>query len=571
MPRKPSPAYKVSLYRLVAEEDTPLREYIQPKYLEMVDQDGAPRFAESDVFIESEPSFFIAGAIGNAPKWKEHTGSLVGRRPDVTNSTASAVLLVRVENYIYALCWGFGHIIIAPSTIDSGFGFRFAIRRADPRGEEVRSITTHTMDTLARTARTSVPGGANLGAFGMEEIGELVSRVVGRVSAAGLTASDSGAQSLITVRGADGLNVPLGRGPSELMSDLRLIHQVVEHEDPAEGLAHLEQTQPLRPGHAALDTLTNVRLPAALAPDSSLVALSWPAEWDEEHGEASSYHLMNLGRGEWAEDPETLELEHLILPVAARPPESRVAALKRIRVIGLDSNGDPLTRAIPGDKWITFETDLNGHHYVYHQGRWFDIGQAYRDMLGVRLDEIFSHRASLVFPKWPREVKDKGNLGPVVEGFYNEMVAGKDGQYLVLDKKLIRTEQHPRGIEACDLLGPDDELIHVKRLGDSVSASHLFNQAAVSAEALRRQADARLKFSERVKDISQGRISLPSNYRPSKVVLAFAGRKATAAELFTFSQVTLIRCAQRLDVVDVELEIAEIESSDEVVDPSSFA
>lgn len=49
--------------------------------------------------------------------------------------------------------------------------------------------------------------------------------------------------------------------------------------------------------------------------------------------------------------------------------------------------------------------------------------------------------------------------GPRTEGRYNEWVPTQDSQFLCLDKKLLRTEQHPRGIEACDLLGPDDELV----------------------------------------------------------------------------------------------------------------
>jgi uncharacterized protein (TIGR04141 family) len=136
--------------------------------------------------------------------------------------------------------------------------------------------------------------------------------------------------------------------------------------------------------------------------------------------------------------------------------------------------------------------------------------------------------------------------------------------YLCLDKKLIRTEQHPRGIEACDLLGPDNELLHVKRLDNSVSASHLFNQAIVSAEALKREPLAQQRFRERVLEIGNGARTLPDGYRPRKVVLAFGGRSATPLAFFTFSQVTLVRCAQRLRMLDVELEVMEVEDSKEL-------
>lgn len=47
---------------------------------------------------------------------------------------------------------------------------------------------------------------------------------------------------------------------------------------------------------------------------------------------------------------------------------------------------------------------------------------------------------------------------------YNRETAKADGRILLLDRRKIHTDFHRHDIEACDLLGPDDELIHVKRL-----------------------------------------------------------------------------------------------------------
>jgi uncharacterized protein (TIGR04141 family) len=470
--------------------------------------------------------------------------------------------LVPYDKHVFGLCWGFGHLIIAPDKIEPSFGLRFAIRRANP--EQVRSLTIHTMDTLARTARTTVPGGAALEAFGMAEIGELVSRLVGRIPAVGLTSSRGGNNDFLTVRGADGLNIPLSRTPIGLMSDLSYLANVIAEEDPVDGLEHFEHTRPLRPGDPIIESLKD-RLAEALTSESGRVALSWPSEWEEEHGEADSYLIENLGKGDWDDQPDSLDLEHLTLPLAHRPPEARLAALKRIRIQAIDSDGNAISRAIPGDKWITFETDANGQRFVFHQGRWFNIGGLYLEMLRDKVEKIFSRKSSAHIPPWPKERKQKGNIGPAIEGNYNKYAA-RDPAFLCLDKKLLYTEQHPRGIEACDLLGPEMELIHVKRMDDSISASHLFNQAIVSAEALRRQPDARDRWREKVSEESNGARVIPADFRPGKVILAFGGREATPDALFTFSQVTLVRCAQRLGELEIDLEIAGIDESNDVVD-----
>lgn len=284
MPRQESKANKVSLYRLVLPDDGSLSDCIQRKYL---DTD----FQEENVSIAGTVGLLVSGVIPNpAPKWLPHVTSLTGQRPDVHNDTSAAALLLSFRGYIYALCWGFGHLIISPTQIDPSFGLRFAIRRANP--QQVRSLTIHTMDTLARTSRLTVPGGAALDAFGMEEIGEVVSRLVGRIPAAGLAGARGGADDFLTVRGADGLSIPLGREPAGLLADLSYLHGVVETESPVEGLEHFEHTRPLRPGHPALEVL-KTRLAEALVPGSERVALSWPAEWEEEHGEADRYLIEN--------------------------------------------------------------------------------------------------------------------------------------------------------------------------------------------------------------------------------------------------------------------------------------
>lgn len=165
MPRRESNANKVSLYRLVAPEDGSLSSCIQQKYLDS-------NFEATSVTVGGAPSLLVTGVISNAaPKWLPHITSLTTRTPDVHNDTAAAVLLIPLDAYVFGLSWGFGHLIFLPSQIDPSFGLRFALRRANPK--QVRSLTVHTMDTLARTARTTVPAGATLEAFDMEEVGEV--------------------------------------------------------------------------------------------------------------------------------------------------------------------------------------------------------------------------------------------------------------------------------------------------------------------------------------------------------------------------------------------------------------
>ncbi|MFJ4985103.1 DUF6119 family protein [Streptomyces sp. NPDC088732] len=559
MARQQAPAKKATVYRLSRPTDEPLELCIQEKYAENEDD-----FQMRKVSIGGTQSLLVTGKIStDEPRWMPHLISLVGQNPQLRNITSAAALIIPLQEHDYALTWGFGHILLNPMLLDPGFGLRFAIRKAS--ADQVRSLTSHTMDTLARTARTSVPSGASLDAFGVEEIGEVISRLVGRISVSGLTAAAGKADSYATVRGADGLSLPLAKNPQDLLADLRYLHDTVENEPPAKGLEHFEHTRPLRPGAPELNQLERL-LSQALEPASPLIALTWPAEWQEgEHGEADSYRIRGAGAAR-EEQPEDLELHHLLQPLAHRDAPTRFDALKRITVQGLNSDGFSISRAIHGDKWITFQTDHEGKRYVFHQGRWFDIGGAYLKLLRLKVEKILAKTSSLSISDWPREVKEpKGNIGRATEGRYNLAVQHDDPRYLRLDTRLLHTAQHPRGFEVCDLLGPDNELIHVKRMDGSVSASHLFNQALVAVEALRRQPDTVPKMQEVVRRESHGKREIPHDFQPTKVVLAFGGRPATPEALFTFSQVTLVRCAQRLAELDVELEVLEIQDTPRIL------
>jgi uncharacterized protein (TIGR04141 family) len=248
---------------------------------------------------------------------------------------------------------------------------------------------------------------------------------------------------------------------------------------------------------------------------------------------------------------QDLELEDLVLPVAERPNPDKLALLRRMGIQGLDAGGGAMSRRISADKWLTFECEHGGERYVLQRGRWYNVGGAYLNMLENRVRRILDSTSHLALPDWPKQWKQRKRsgaayLGRVNEGCYNDRAARLDPDLVCMDRKLITSEQHPSGFESCDLLHSDQTLIHVKHLGDSVAASHLFNQAIVSAEALRLQVDARDNFRTEVTRVSGGAHEVPIDFKPSRVLLAFSGGGAIGDSIFTFSKIALVRCAQRL-------------------------
>ena len=129
-----------------------------------------------------------------------------------------------------------------------------------------------------------------------------------------------------------------------------------------------------------------------------------------------------------------------------------------------------------------------------------------------------------------------------------------------MDRLLIEIPSSHGRFEPCDLFGPNDELIHIKRPRNSASFGHLFNQALVSTEILLDFADARKAFANAVNSPGSGRVLRP-DFRPRDVVLAFpvvGGPVVSIQRIPAFARVTLSRVAETLEMRGVALQVVGI-------------
>ncbi|WP_327038019.1 DUF6119 family protein [Micromonospora maris] len=217
-----------------------------------------------------------------------------------------------------------------------------------------------------------------------------------------------------------------------------------------------------------------------------------------------------------------------------------------------DTRGTEEMASTRASRWLTAEVAVGSSHLLLHEDEWYEIGDRHRDFLRQEIAEILGRPSDIALPPWTKDLED--------EDAYNRAAARRDHSLVLLDKKLLRTTQHRRGIEACDLLGPGGELIHVKRAKGSSQLSHLFTQGIVSYEALRYQQDARTRFLDAVRRQPNGR-DLGQDFRPTKVVYAIAlrtGRTVTVNSLFTFAQVALYQAMKALRNEGVEVNVIAI-------------
>jgi len=190
-------------------------------------------------------------------------------------------------------------------------------------------------------------------------------------------------------------------------------------------------------------------------------------------------------------------------------------------------------------------------------GNWFEIGADYVRASRDAISRFFSTTPPISLPPWSLTRRR-------TEYDYNCYVAAwSRGHYLCLDKnRAVRDALGARSpLEICDLLGPGNELIHVKRAEGSAPLSHLFSQGLISAQSLVAGPPSVLdRFVSTVAKLPGGR-SLPTDFKPTKVVYAILlpkGKHLTLDKLFPFSQATLAHAARILGTYSISVEVVGI-------------
>jgi uncharacterized protein (TIGR04141 family) len=472
-----------------------------------------------------------------------------------TDCRSSGVLLLGIDGTAYAMSYGTGHLLIPDELKDLRFGLRFLIRRLD--SDQVRDMVRRRPNTRGRTDSTVVAAGAPAWTLGSAENLEIIRRIGGRAKDLKVTFSSLDDRP-VNVEGSVGLKMRFGVEGEALVADIRECARVCREEEPDAALAFIDWIQPVADAviAAGLDAELEELLVGTADAVAGRVVPVVPTTVLEHYGQAHSF-TIRIGHARPVTAP-TLELDCLLRRTRLQRPGERVKALRSGRVyLNADDDGDDVLDSGPAIKWLEASVPMGPERYFLMDGEWFEVGADYvrtsRDVIG----RLFPASPSVVLPPWSLAANR-------TEYDYNSYVAARSGgRILCLDKN--RNVRNPLGarspLEICDLLGPGNELIHVKRAEGSAPLSHLFSQGLVSAQSLLYgPTPVREQFAAEVARLGRGRL-LPDGFTPKRVVFAVLmdnGKELSPDTLFPFSQVTLAHAAKILGAYGIEVEVLGI-------------
>ncbi|GHF42386.1 uncharacterized protein (TIGR04141 family) [Amycolatopsis bartoniae] len=539
----------MSVYRLHPAADP--RDLVAPKVL------GGDVLVR-EVEVAATPALLVSGVPQPSPvEWAEAVRSLTGVDLGFTTTTSAAALLLAADGTQYALTFGQGWRYLRDSHVDREFGLDIAVRLLDP--DEIRRITRRALSAKARVDRNLVPGGQGLWAFGLREHAELVRSLTGRVQ------RDVHADfTYVRRRGSyrnfrfsldcgDGLQLHLGTRGEDLLADLRELTRLATTPDVHARLAPLRWVRRLGPGHELTEKLDSAAADLLAGSGEGELGISYPARYHD--GPAAHWFRGHVGNV----PVDTGELTLDDLRAGLRHTAHRLATLRTSAIEGFDDEGRSLGGPVSALHWLAAEVVEPGARFVLVDGDWYRLGEQYLAHVERVVADAFADRPEWTLPPW--QDAPRNEQGRVAEAAYNRHVESVDERFLCLDRSLLKTRVHPRGFEACDLLGPGNELVHVKKVSGSTGSSvlsHLFAQGLVAAESLTdRQTWER--FVRLVAERDPARAATLGD-RPAGLVYAIhrSDKPLRPETLFTFARSALVSAAVALTTYGIPLRIAVI-------------
>ena len=396
---------------------------------------------------------------GDAPKWARFLGLSEEEKKRVFNRTAFGLVFVQAADRWFAVSFGMGHVKLNPAAFEQDFGLRVVMNAVDPKQLKSADIRTPDENTLSRRTQTS--RGSDQTAFAIDIERDLVRGLAGACKNVGFGSYVAGTDGLTLNRKLEITSLP------QACFDAFTIYQKSDYK--AE-FGWIDQIRHIR-NKSLIDCL-DAKLIEALARavndgEDEGIHVAFPVIYDPEKWSLIRYKGFRSRKLYF-----DLNLPgYLDALKESGKTDYSAEDLRNHTVHEADDDGRDC-----GSKWklrhcIVFETEFEGSTYVLSGGRWYQID---RD-LAKEVQEFFDKTTKIELPRAEADENEEK---------YNKRVAALDADMICLDRRLIKPTGSATKIEACDFLGRERQLIHIKDKTSSSRLSHLFSQGTVSARVL---------------------------------------------------------------------------------------
>lgn len=459
--------------------------------------------------IEAEGLIVIGHEKKQEPEWKYLLQTICKDQiPDLNNSSNRAVLFFRINGRIFAICFGYGKYLMKDECIEREFGLKTALNLID--ADKLISIDKANIGDLNLLTKTQASQKGSPYHFEIDILRDLVKGITGEPK----NNSEKLFGKIIT--GNEALHITPKvklRSVPNILFELQNSYNAEDYKERFDWIDNIKPEKDPR----TLEKLKNKLLSAINSNDSNTIHFAPPFLIDWENFEYISYtpkgeqynefNINNFYKYKFDDNFEYDDWEKFTY---------------QNFYIKYSTHEELFNNKLW--RFINFETDFEGFKFIFTSSNWYKISNDYYQDIYTYCSKI--DESDSEFINCTKNSKNKYD-----EAFYNEKLTESNIDYLLFDKKLVRSDINRSRIEVCDVFNKSKkEFIHVKFRESSSTLSHLFSQGKVSANSLQKDKTYRknirtmLKTDRDLIPLENKDIN-PSNYIITYAIIQTKNRK----------------------------------------------
>ncbi len=500
---------------------------------EFTDHNDIIRDYNRSILLDNIGTVYIKNSYNSIPNWVNSFFVDQINADNIFTANARAVLLVNVpiarnREKKFAITMGYGKNMIRENVVEERFGLKVILNTIRP--DSLRRINKTNIGGNQKLSNEQLPLKSGINDFGLDINRDLVSFITG--------VSDDEDYAKGMLAGGDILSLSAEVDITNIVNFLRMTYRKYSLATYRTNFGWIDQIQDVR--DARLITQLNTEAINAINAGSGNIWMAVPEiiNWSEIAG------FKYYGR----ELLDDIYVRRVI--ESFREPLLSIEQLKTKKISAISSVDDTTKHRWSANRCLYGELFLDERAYCINSGKWYRIDNNFVEQ--VNRDYDHTTVAAIDFDDFTDEHNSENS-------YSTSFIDNHPNDYILMDAVNISYGGGRSRIELCDVLSRNMELIHIKPYSGSSTLSHLFSQAAVSAELVLSDTDFLELANERINEISGNNDFQIIDRRSIRVVFGIISKRhSDLPYLPFFSKVSFRYTKRRLEAFGLDVSIKTI-------------
>lgn len=476
-------------------------------------------------------SFYYDSSYTKAPVWMKNFFNNSLKNLNLFNSSSKGVLLVKAKQKTFAVTFGYGWTLLNHGVYEERFGLKTALSIINP--DYLRKIDKKNMSVSPKNTSEQLTKAGAISDFGIDIEQDLIHSVTGR--------SKSEGSFGITITGKDSLTVSVKVDCVSIKKFLHLCYEKYSSNEYKKYFDWIDYIAEVK-NPKLIEDLNN-KLINKIKNNENTIWMAVPEIINWENVAGFKYKKNS------SEKNDVHIIDFLDSLTDKEKTNLNIKSLKKKQVCCISSENDMELYRWSVYHCIYCEIKIQSKLYLLNNGKWYEIDQNFVEKVNKIFRKLRNKKSNISLP----EFNHKNEIE------YNKETSKNNKNFYFMDRKIIQHGGGQGKIEFCDIITKNNEIVHIKRYGNSSVLSHLFNQGLVSGELFLKDEEFRNKVNKKLdNDFKIPNTHLQPKASEYKIIFGVISSSKEDLELPFFSKVGLRTAVERLKTFGYKVYLVKI-------------